>query len=407
MNQVKKNFILGIASEAFWGAGLGLILPNTILPLALVDLGQSASSAGLLGSIFSMGICLPQVFSALAVPPRFTNPKSLAWLHFPAIAGPLISGLGFNFLRTGDQGGRLAFLFLGFAVFSFGIGLVAPHWIVCVGRCIPESKRGIYFGSSFFASGLCATLTGWLGSRWAAEGGMDWGYRFCFLFSVLPLLGSVLVLRLLEPIQPEPNQPPPQALWGSFNLLRRKLAEPGSFRMGMVLTILMTLASAPGNLYTVYLREQAHMEASWFQLFTPGVTLGGMAGAFFLGWLVDHHGLQKAFAMAFAAGLASLGLIAFPGHPAGAALAFVFSGFINSAFPVITLVMILRIARREESTVEVGLFNTLMSPWSLAPLFAGWLASTAGYAWAFAAATASCFIAFGLLTKAGNLDQKP
>ncbi len=403
MKQANKNFILGMVSEAFWGAGMGLVLPNTIVPLALVALGQSASEAGLLGSIFSMGILLPQVFSALVIPPRFTNPRLTALLHLPALFGPLLMGLGFALLPPGNRE-ILYFLFAGFTLFSFGIGLVAPHWIGAIGRCIPEKMRGRYFGASFCASGFLATLTGWLASRWADKGGLEWGFAWCFLWAGVPMLGSLMVLTFLKPITPAPQAQPPKAVRGSFKLLKNKLMESGPFRSGLFLTILMTLASAPGNIFTVYLRNEAELAVSWFEFFTPAVTIGGMIGAFLLGWVVDHKGLRVAFTWTFTAGLVSLIFIFFWGNPSWPTLAFAFSGFINSAFPVVTLVMVLKMSGHQKSTLQVGLFNTLMSPWALAPLFVGLLANSAGYSWAFGLGILSCLAALVILGGNRNLD---
>lgn len=406
MNQTKINVINGIVHEGLWGAGLGFFLPATILPLALVDLGQSSFSVGLLAALFSGGITFPQVFSALALPPRFTHPKTLAWLHVPILLGPLLAGLGFALLPASALEGRVLFLFAGFTLFALGCGVVIPHWVAMIGRCIPEKIRGRYLGAAFFSNGLCAAGTSWLASRWVAQEGIR-GYPLCFLFSVPFLTLSVAVLSRLKPLLPAPQALPPGALWKSFNLMNQKLREPGPFRVGLALTVLMVLASAPGNLFTAYLRKVAQVDPFWFQLFSPATALGAMAGAFLLGWLVDQHGLRKAFTAAFGAGLISLMLIYFWGNPLWSALAFAGSGFINAAFPVVALVMILKFAGHKESTVQQGLFSTLISPWSVgAPFFSGWLATGAGYPWVFGLAAVCCLAGFGLLAVNRNLEEK-
>jgi MFS family permease len=405
MNQTKKNFINGIVHEALWGAGIGFFLPMTILPMALVDLGQSVSVVGFLNGLFSGGITFPQVFSALALPPRFSHPKNLAWLHAPIILGPLLAGLGFALLAPDAREARVLSLFLGFTLFAVGCGVVIPHWVAMIGRCIPEKIRGRYLGAAFFSNGLCAAGTSWLASGWVARGGMDWGYPLCFLLTVPCLITSVVILSRLKPILPAPQAPPPGALWKSFDLMNRKLREPGPFRIGLILTVLMILASAPGNLFTAFLRKEGHVDAFWFQLFSPATALGGMVGAFVLGWLVDHHGLKKAFTTAFVAGLLSLLLIYFWGNPLWPALAFTGNGIINAAFPVVALAMILKFAGHKESTVQQGLFSTLLSPWSVgAPFFCGWLAEKAGYLWAYGFAVVCCLAAFWILMGSGKLE---
>src|ERR1019366_8603891 len=306
MNQTRRNFINGIVHEALWGAGIGFFLPMTILPMALVDLGQSVSVVGFLNGLFSGGITFPQVFSALALPPRFSHPKTLAWLHTPIIMGPLVAGLAVAFLPLYAREARVLFLFAGFTLFALGCGVVIPHWVAMIGRCIPERIRGRYLGAAFFSNGLCGAGTSWLASRWVAQGGMDWGYPLCFLLTVPLFITSVLILSRLKPIFPAPQAPPPGAHWKSFNLMNRKLMEPGPFRVGLILTILMIFATAPGNLFTAYLCNVGKGETFWLQLFSPATALGAMVGAFVLGWLVDQYGLRKAFTAAFFAGLVSL-----------------------------------------------------------------------------------------------------
>jgi len=402
---VKKNFILGIVSEAFWGAGFGLFMPPTLLNLALVDLGGSAVLAGFLVSIFATGINLPQAFSALTLSPKFSDPPRAALLHIPALLGPLVSGLSFLLIPTSDPFARLIGFLSGFALFSFGIGLVVPHWVTGISRCLPEKLRGRYFGTSFFASGLCAASTGWLGARWVSQGGLEWGYACCFLSAVPFMVMSLVVLSLLKPMTGRPKAQAPGTWKKSFHLLSRKLAEPGPFRVGLVLVFLMILVAASGNLFTVYLREQVKMEASSFQFFSPALSLGAMAGSFLLGWLSDRKGLRVAYALAFAAGLVSMGSI-FPQGMAFSTLSFVGLGFFESAFPVLGLVLVLKLAVNRDAPVQTGLFNTLMSPWNfLVPLGVGILASHAGYHSVFLLGAGCSLVAFWILWRFGSFGK--
>src|SRR6185369_5326095 len=165
---------------------------------------------------------------------------------------------------------------------------------------------------------------------------------------------SVVLFSRFKPLHGPPAPPPPKALRNSFRILSRRLLEPGPIRTGMLLTLLLLTASAPGNLFTVYLRESARMDVSWFQLFTPATTVGFLAGSLLFGHLVEHRGLRAAFAVSFACGLASLILIPFHGSPLWPSLAFFGSGTINATWPVIILAMILRLSHHRESTIQAG-----------------------------------------------------
>ena len=395
--------MLGVVHEGLWGAAVGFFTPATILSLALVDLGRTASTVGLFTALYYTGMNLPQAFSALALPPRFTNPKPLALLHLPTISSVLIAGLGFALTPPDAQMAKLIFLMAGFSLFALSQGMVIPFWVGFIGRAIPEKTRGRYFGTSFFVSGITGTFTGWLASRWVLEGGLRWGYALCFILAAFFMVGSAWMLTWLKPLIPQPRALPPNALRSSFRLLGEKMTRPGPFRVMMVLVILMIIAGSPGNLFTVYLRERAHVDPAWFQIFTPALTLGGMLGAYLLGSLIDHHGFRPAYTLTFAAGLCSLGLVIWWGNPVCPALAFAFVGFIGAAYPVINTAMILKLAGHKESTIQMGLFCTLIAPWSFVlPLFTGWLASNAGYSWVFGLAIVAVLMGFGLLVFQGR-----
>jgi MFS family permease len=399
-----RNFIVGVTSEALWGTAFGLVWPPTNINLAIVALGGSSTLSGLLASLVGAGITFPQAFSALAIPQRFTDPKRMVLIHLPALLGPLITGFGFAFIPEGRNFEKLVLLLAGLAVLFVNIGIVIPYWVGCVGRCIPEKIRGRYFGTCFFASGLCATLTGEIGSRWIDQGGLKWGYSHCFLWAFPFMLLSLLTMLFFKPLVGPPSPPTKSAFLGAFHLMNRMLTEPGPFQIGLILVLLLNLVSASTNLFTVYLKEKG-AETTWFSLFTPAMALGAMIGSFCLGWISDHKGHKAAYVVTFLLGLVAIGFIFFQGNLFFPSLAFAASGFLNSAFAVVNLVMILKLAGHKESTVQQGLFNTLMSPWVFsAPLFAGWLAGKAGYHWVFGGSILVCLVALGILSMTNKLD---
>jgi len=405
VNQAQKNFTIGVVRECLWGLGYGFIPPATILTLALVDMGRSAVSASLLNSLVYVGILAPQVFSALLLPPKFTHPRPLAWLHLPILLGVLSAGVGFLLVPHEATTARLFLLYGGISTFALGIGLVEPHWIASMGRCIPAHIRGRFFGTIIFTSGACQIFSGWLASRWVTQH-LQNNYAYCFLLAFSCMSVSASLLVLMKPLGPAPHPPPPNALKSAFRLLKEKIGQKGPFRGGMVLTMLLFLSAFPTALWTVYLKEQIKVDDSWFQLFTPVVTLGGMAGVVLLGYLLDHRGLRAAFTAAFLGGLI-VPLLAYWGTSSGTqALTFAFSGFFSFCYTLIGPVLILRLSHHRESSIQAGLFNTLMTPWCLAPLLYGFVASHWGYSPAFLLSALCCLTALLILSRMGKLDGK-
>ena len=387
--------------------GFGFITPATILTLALVDMGRSAVSASLLSAVLSLGILGPQIFSAFLLSPKFTHPKPLAWLHSLILLGVLSAGIGFLVIPPEVTVARLVLLFSGIAIFALGIGLVEPHWIASMGRCIPQRVRGRFFGSLVFISSLCATFSGWLASHWVAHNGPTGGYAYCFLSAFVCMVSSVILLAYMEPLGPAPHRPPTGALKNGFKLLNQKLSQSGPFRGGIILTMLLYLGCFPAALLTVYLREQVKLDASWFEIYTPALTLGMMAGALLLGLLLDHRGLKSAFTLAFLVGL-SVPLLAFQGqHPLVSLGGYLCAGFFTIGYTLISPVLILRISHHKESSVQAGLFNSLMIPFSLSALGYGFVASHWGYGAAFGTGIVFCVTALLILTRIGSLNPEP
>src|SRR3954468_15588750 len=114
MEQARKNFIIGVAHETVWGLSFGLTNPFTILPLALVDLGGSATLSGLLGALLLTSLSAPQFFSAMKLGPRFSDPKVCAWLHLPTVALMALAALTFTALPDSFASWRLPLFLIAF-----------------------------------------------------------------------------------------------------------------------------------------------------------------------------------------------------------------------------------------------------------------------------------------------------
>jgi MFS family permease len=395
MDRAKYNFRIGLTHEALWGFGFGFIQPITILPLALTDLGGSAALAGLLGGLFYAGINLPQAFSALSFSTAWTSPKRLALLHIPAVSSTFFIAAVFFFVPSDNLALKRALFLAGIAAFSLGVGLTVPHWMVGTSRCIPEKIRGRYFGVCFFLAGLLGTLTSHEAADWAAQGGLQWGYAASFLAAGILQTASVVALTFWKPLEKAPVTRT-QAL---LPFLRKLLpqGEKAAWVLFLCLNLGFIFMNAAGSQYTVDLREARSLPKEAFTLLAPAFALGGMAGAFLIGYLTDHKGPRTALAGAMAAAAVSLGFIAFAPVDARQALSFFGSGYAGSAF-IGNMLVILVLSGKTHPSTKVGILNTLLAPFSFgAPFLAGFLAERFGFGAAYAFSGAAVLIAALLL----------
>lgn len=393
MNQARKNILFGIVHESLWGASFALINPMTILPLALKDLGGGAEQAGFMVALLFGGLNLPQLFAALYLSPKWSDPSWCAVLHAPAIACvALMSGL-FYFFPEMDKGLKLT-LFLGLsASFFLFLGLVVPHWVTLMSRSVPEEVRGRYFAWCFSLANLAGIASGYWGAQWCERGGLEWGFAACFALALPLQLASVSLFLLIRPLNSRPRVP--GRLKPFLRAQWEHMSGSREVRMFLGIFVLMQLSSSVTGLFTVYLKERG-VATSWFGLYNGAMNFGGLLGSFLMGYLADHQGPRAGLKWGFLIFGACLLTLPFPLPPAAGAAAYFGSGFFNSAYPVLNLYLLMRLARPGGTTEFAGAFATLTTPVVfLAPLLAGWLAGSTSYMMAFGLSLAA--IGAGLL----------
>jgi MFS family permease len=393
MNQIRKNLFFGVLHEAVWGASWALLNPLTFLEMALKDLGGTAKSAGLLSGLLFAALNFIQIFSAFWLSPRWTHPKKCAPMHLPAIS--CVAGMAalFYFFPDMNPSVKIAiFLALGLGFFA-GVGVVMPHWVGMIGRSIPRDFRGRYFAWCFALSNLAGVGTGILGAHWAAAGGLKWGFALCFAVAVPIQLLCITLLSRMEPLEAEPEKPGPMLpyLKSRWNTVHAA----SSFGIFVGLNLLLQLATASGVLFTPYLKD-SHFGNAAFDFFSSAGQIGGMAGAFLMGYMADHFGTRWGFGLAFLSLLPCLLYIALGPSLASGTGAFLGNGIANAAYPVVTLYMVMHFAGPKETTSLTGAFNSVMAPSIfLLPLGLGWLADLSGYHVAFSLSMIACV--FGVL----------
>lgn len=398
MNQARKNFVLGVAHETVWGLSFGLTNPFTILPLALVDLGGSSTLAGILGALLLTGLTAPQFFSAMKLGPKYSNPKTCAWLHLPTVAMVALAALTFTALPASWSAWKMPLFLAAFTGHYIGLGILMPHWATCVSRNIPYDIRGRYFGTCFFFAGIAAASSGWLAGHWAAAGGLQWGYGQAFSLAVPCQIVSLWILAFTKSLAPAPEAPKAFKQYISRQL--DFIMKPGPFRSTALVAILMQIAAASGLLFTVFLRQGERVSTSWFAYFTAAYSLGSTAGALVLGFLMDLKGSRASLLLSFLMMLGGLLSVLYFHQESWLGLSFFLSGFFTAASSVVTTVVILDLAGHQHSVAHMGLFNTFLAPWTaFTPVLLGQLAESAGYLPAFSISALACVAGMVVLLK--------
>ncbi len=154
---LKHNLTVNLLDGSFFGMALGFASFVTVIPLFVSQMTNSAVLIGLIPAIHSVGWQIPQLLTAQRVgrQVRFKPMVLLMTLHerIPFLG---LAVVAFMLPRLGNQLG----LILTFSLLiwqGLGGGLAATAWQSMIGKIIPPSWRGTFFGTqSAVANALAA-----------------------------------------------------------------------------------------------------------------------------------------------------------------------------------------------------------------------------------------------------------
>lgn len=366
--QEKRNFKLGVVHEAFWGAAFGLMNPLTVLPLALSDLGAGVANVGLIAGFLWTGANLAQLPSAFLLNPKWSDPRRCALLHIPCVSSTGLMALIFA-LSPGLAAPWKLPLFALFTISHFAMmGMVVPFWLSMTGRCISPKARGRYFGTSFAVAGLMGALTG-LASAYFLPKGLHGGYALIYFAAFVLQAISVSLLALLRPTRGRDKAAGP--LLPYFKRQFKNLLGHPVFLLFLGLVALQQVAGTAANFFS--LSEKARgADLQVFKTYNAVLPLGGMAGAFILGWITDQKGPRWGWVLAMAAMAGAITTLAWPQGLALTALGFALGGFFNAVYPAVNLHMMFRMGKKNDSAHTTAWFNFIAAPLTLCvPWMAG------------------------------------
>ncbi len=395
---LQHNLLALGADYALFMVGLSFASQSTILPAFAEHLRAPNVVIGAIPAVMTLGWFLPSLFAAghtqtlgrrLPFVLRYT-----VWERAPF----LVLALAAFVLAERAPTATLALLLAMLLVITGAGGALMPAWMDIVGRTIPTTLRGRFFGvASVLASS--GALVGSFGTAYVlAAVRAPWGYGVCFLVAAAFMGLSFAALTLTrEPAAAVTSPPVPLGTY-----LARM---PGLLRRDRNLTWFLAarafalLGMMAGGFYTVY-ALRAHGAAAWHVgAFTAVFLAGQSVGNVGLGWLADHAGhrlvIMIGVAATVAANLVALGAPSLPLF----SLVFALSGVQVAAVHVSSLNVLLEFAPGvDERPTYVGLGTTSLAPVAFAaPLLAGVLVDATGFVPVFSLAALSGLVGLGLL----------
>ena len=386
------------ADYALFVVGLAFASQSTMLPAFAAYLGAPNVVIGAIPAVMTLGWFMPSLFAAghtetleqkLPFVVRYT-----IWERVPFV----VLALAAFFLADRAPALTLGVMLLVLLVVTGVGGVLMPAWMDLIGRVVPVTLRGRFFGFANLAASAGGLAASVVTASILATIPAPASYGLCFLLTFVCLalsFGALVVVR--EPASG--SSAPAVPLREYLARIPALLGRDPNLAWYLTARAFGILGSIGSGFYTVYALRAWDAPAAQVGVFTTLLFVGQMVGNTVLGWLADRHGHRLVIIFGLGATLAG-NLMAITAPTLGAfGAVFVMMGIHIAAMNVSNLNVMLEFAPApSEQPTYVGLGTTLVAPIAFAaPLAAGLLADALGFLAVFVVAAIAIGVALGLL----------
>jgi MFS family permease len=277
-------------------------------------------------------------------------------------------------------------------------GVLMPAWMDLIGRVIPVTLRGRFFGFANLAASAGGLVASVVTASILATVPAPASYGLCFLLTFVCLAVSFIALVVVrEPVSGASAAAVP--LREYLARIPALLGRDPNLAWYLTARAFGVVGSIGSGFYTVYALRAWDAPAAQVGVFTTLLFVGQMVGNTVLGWLADRRGHRLVIILGLGASLAA-NLVALSAPTLGAfGAVFVMMGIQIAAMNVSNLNVMLEFAPApSEQPTYVGLGTTLVAPIAFgAPLAAGLLADALGFLAVFVVAAMAVSVALALL----------
>ena len=397
-SNLRHNLAALGADYALFVVGLAFASQSTILPAFAAYLGAPNVVIGAIPAVMTLGWFMPSLFAAghtetLARKLPFVLRYTI-WERAPFVALALAA----FFLAERAPALTLGVMLLVLLVVTGVGGVLMPAWMDMIGRVIPTTLRGRFFGFANLAASVGGLAASVVTASILATVPAPASYGLCFVGASVCLALSFVALAVVrEPAAP--SSAPAVPLREYLARIPALLARDSNLSWYLTARAFGVVGTIGNGFYTVYALRAWDAPAAQAGVFTTLLFVGQMVGNAALGWLADRRGHRLVIIVGLVATVAAnLTALAAP-TLAAFGLVFVMMGIQIAAMNVSSLNVLLEFAPApSEQPTYVGLGTTLVAPIAFAaPLAAGLLADAFGFLAVFGVAAVSVGVALALL----------
>ena len=391
----KRNFILIALDSAFFTFSTSLLSQDTVLPAYMSNLTSNSVLIGLIPAIFYLGYFLPQIISAFITQ---NTPKRKKYILIIAIServGIFLIAISSQMTSRFSNSSVILFFFLAYSLYSSTLGLIMPAYSDFVSKAVYK-KRGLFYGINQALGGVIGFIASLVAIRVLASSSFPANFQTIFWVSfAFSFISPIIISNFKEtefPVQPEKKDV------GEFiRYIPIVIRKNPNLRKYLITRQLIGLATMGNAFFTIYAIQTYDLSDSMLGIFTMVILLSQSLSGILWGYIGDKFGYKKILTIGsillFLEGLLALTI----NHPLGF---LTISGFIGSIYSAIYIShpnLIFEIAPPEETSLFIGLSNSLIAPiTALAPILGGMIVDSFGYTHLFLAICAAAVAAFFL-----------
>jgi len=406
IRHLRRNFILGVLNGALFHFSNALISPSLVLPLFVRYLTDSHLLVGLIPSIQEAGWFLPQLVAS-----RYVQHRPRKKVYYSAAAVVRAASWGLLTIALFALGGSrlllLAIFFSLLVVFSFSGGVAGISFMDIVGKAIPVTRRGAFFGSRNFFGGILAFMGGFIVKYALDQSGYPFPANFGLLFALSFLALSVALFFFTQVVEPvEPVHEGEVALLQQFRRALEIVENDARYRRFLSLRLCLMATQMATPFYILYARDRLGIPEGMVGLYLSAMTVVSVGSNLIWSRISDRRGNKLLIQIASIVGLSiPLSALLIP-HLSGlfspGSLGYLFGvvfallGSYTAGARIGNINFLLEISPAAERPIYLGFTNTLLGMALLASTVGGVIVEVAGFGILFSFTLAFYALAIGL-----------
>ncbi len=406
IRHLRRNFILGVLNGALFHFSNALISPSLVLPLFVRYLTDSHLLVGLIPSIQEAGWFLPQLVAS-----RYVQHRPRKKVYYSAAAVVRAASWGLLTIALFALGGSrlllLAIFFSLLVVFSFSGGVAGISFMDIVGKAIPVTRRGAFFGSRNFFGGILAFMGGFIVKYALDQSGYPFPANFGLLFALSFVALSVALFFFTQVVEPvEPVHEGEVALLQQFRRALEIVENDARYRRFLSLRLCLMATQMATPFYILYARDRLGIPEGMVGLYLSAMTVVSVGSNLIWSRISDRRGNKLLIQIASIVGLSiPLSALLIP-HLSGlfspGSLGYLFGvvfallGSYTAGARIGNINFLLEISPAAERPIYLGFTNTLLGMALLASMVGGVIVEVAGFGILFSFTLAFYALAIGL-----------